>query len=143
LLTKEKLEVAMIRDAFARTEISKDWTAVRRLRELSSGSMTPGGFVAQAYPDGFFNLALVLAYSVLDQVLKQAIIEDKFACDVRATLGLKMKKSRPNVRWANYDLVRQGKNARNDLVHEAEVAGIEDCRRFIAAVEAELTAWGL
>jgi hypothetical protein len=122
----------MIKDSLVKSEILKDWRAVRKLHDMPSD-----------YPVGFLNLALLLAYSVLDQVLRQAIVEGKFNCDPRATLGEKMKKSRPNISWVNYDVVKQGKKARNDLAHEGEVASIANCRKFIAAIEAELRAWSL
>ena len=45
--------------------------------------------------------------------------------------------------WQNYDLVDNGRVARNDLAHEAKLSSKADCLRFINAIEAELKAWGI
>lgn len=45
--------------------------------------------------------------------------------------------------WQDYDLVNGGKEARNNLAHDAVLTSKTDCLRFIDAVETELKAWGI
>ena len=58
-------------------------------------------------------------------------------------LGIKMAASQNAMAWKDYDLVNNGRCARNDLAHEAKLLSEVDCRRFIDAVESELKAWGI
>jgi len=81
---------------------------------------------------------------VLDQVLGELMDQRTFQCAKRKPLlGDKMVASRNHVPWQNYTLVETGKNARNDLAHEAKLVGKSDCFAFIDAIETELKSWGV
>jgi hypothetical protein len=59
------------------------------------------------------------------------------------TLGQKMAASKDKLQWTDYDLVAEGKCARNDLAHQAKLLSKADCFRFVDAIEGELKAWGV
>ncbi len=105
--------------------------------------MTPGGFVIdEQRPEDSYNLPFVLAYAVLDQVLNELRTQGAFTCKTRK-LGDKMTASQNVLPWQDYDLVNNGRVARNDLAHEAQLLSKVDCLRFIDAIESELKTWGI
>ena len=79
---------------------------------------------------------------MLDEVLNKLNSQGTFACN-RWELGAKMEASKSGLQWTDYDLVAEGKEARNDLAHEAKLLAKADCFRFIDAIEDELKAWGV
>ena len=130
-----------------KSEIAQDWAVVKK---FCSGShrqaLIPGvGFINETPPEEFYNLPLVLAYGVLDQVLSDFMEKGLFPVPnrKRPLLGDKMIASRHHLRWRNYDLVEQGKNARNNLAHEGHLLGKSQCLAFIDAIENELNGWGI
>jgi hypothetical protein len=93
-------------------------------------------------PESFYNLPLVLAYAILDEVLSALIAQGVFACrDWK--LGSKMVASKTKLAWQNYLLVDSGKTARNELAHRATLVERAHCLQFIEAIEVELRAWGV
>lgn len=109
--------------------------------------MLPGaGFITTVPREETFNLILVLAYSVLDQVLDELMAQGVFTCNASRKppmLGTKMAASRASLSWQNYDLVETGKTARNALAHKGKLLSKADCLAYVAAVEAELVAWSI
>ena len=104
--------------------------------------MVPGtGSITETRPEDSYNLPLVLAYGVLDRVLNK--LSDQGAFPKEWNLGPKMATSQNVLPWQNYDLVDNGRVARNDLAHKAKLSSKADCLRFINAIEAELKAWGI
>jgi hypothetical protein len=89
--------------------------------------IAPGVFIAETPPDEIYNLPLILAYAVLDQVLNELMCQGSFSPPVNKkgatiripALGVKMAASKAGLQWMDYDLVAEGKNARNQLAHEA------------------------
>ena len=105
--------------------------------------MSPSGImINETRPEDSYNLPLILAYAVLDQVLSELRDQGEFTCKAWQ-LGKKMPASQNALPWQDYDLVKSGKNARNDLAHEAKLLGKTDCLRFIHAIGFELKAWGI
>ncbi len=45
--------------------------------------------------------------------------------------------------WQDYELINNGRDARNALAHQAKLLSKADCLRFIDAIESELKAWGV
>ncbi len=134
----------MSHDLQAISEIAQDWRVVQKLCEGSHRQwMSLGGsIINETRPEDSYNLPLVLAYAVLDRVLSELRDQGAFTCKTWK-LGKKMAASQNALPWQDYDLVKSGKNARNDLAHEAKLSGKADCLRFIDAVESELKAWGI
>lgn len=134
----------MIKDEIARTNIIADWNGVRKIQ--SSGdhtAMYPFGMViTSTVPDAFWNLPFLLAYAVLDETLNELKDQGEFICRTRM-LGEKMEASKAHLPWQNYDDVWKGKEARNDLAHEAIILAKDECFKYIDAVEEELRVWGI
>jgi hypothetical protein len=136
----------MIKDDKNKAGFAEDWEGVQKLRDferrvhigLDGGAIDIGSFV----PDAFWNLPLVLAFSVLDGVLTELREQREFSCK-DWKLGAKMEASKRALPWQDYDLVFEGKEARNDLAHEAKIVPKQDCFKYIGAIEAELLAWSI
>jgi hypothetical protein len=142
----------MISDPTEKAEIEQEWSTVRTLTNWSRTYPVPGlgGNINETLPDSFYNLPLVLAYSVLDHVLTQFIIEGVFRCVNRKgtpcfNLGDKMKaaKRAPTVPWVNFSRVEKGREARNGIAHQAKLLSKNDCLLYIRAIEAELRNWAI
>ena len=134
----------MIRNRQAKSEIAQDWRVVRKLCAGSHRqSFLPGfGYISETRPADSYNLPLVLAYAVLDLVLRELRDQGEFTCKAWQ-LGKKMAASQNALPWQDYDLVNNGRDARNDLAHQAKLLSKADCLRFIDAVESELKAWSI
>ena len=134
----------MIRDPKTKSEIAQDWRVVRKLCKAGYRTwMIPGaGSITEQRPEDSYNLPLVLAYAVLDRVLRELRDQGDFTCKAWQ-LGKKMAASQNALPWQDYDLVNDGRVARNDLAHQAKLLSKADCLRFIDAVESELKAWGI
>ena len=136
----------MIRDVKVKTKMAQKWAVVRKLESsLSIQPVVPGsGVVDMSAPVESYNLILVLAYSVLDEVLKQLMAQGEFKYKRLAGLEWMMKKSlNNNLPWQNYNFVNLGRKARNKLAHEAELVPKGDCVTHTNAIEVELKAWGV
>jgi hypothetical protein len=136
----------MIRDKNVVAQIVQEWATIRSLVHWSRSYIGSGGvFINETPPDEFYNLPLVLAYSTLDDVLGQFINEGSFPCRKPGCfkLGEKMESAKHAIKWLNYALVNQGRDARNGLAHRNTLVAKNDCLRYIEAVGAELKGWGL
>lgn len=133
----------MINNQKTISEIARDWRVVRKLCEVSHRQyFALGGQISETRPEDSYNLPLVLAYAVLDRVLSEIRDQGTFTCN-SWKLGAKIVASQNALPWQDYDLVDNGKRARNELAHQAKLSSKVDCLRFIDAVESELKAWGL
>jgi len=102
--------------------------------------------LSTAPQDELFNLTLVLAYAVLDQVLDELIAQGIFSCAPSRRppmLGAKMAASKGSLPWQDYDLIEAGRAARNSLAHEGKLLSKADCIAYVAALEVELEAWSI
>lgn len=139
----------MIRNQQVRSKFAQEWAAVRKLCAGSHRQSVVGGaggviFINETPPESFYNLPLLLAYGVLDEVLNELIVQGTIQCaSKRPLLGKKMAASKNKLTWLNYAQVKAGKTARNDLAHHAKLLGKVDCFAFIDAIEVELKAWGV
>jgi hypothetical protein len=137
----------MINDPLMLSEIGKQWAAVRTLCRGSHRQIVmPGaGTYCETPPDELFNLPLVLAYGVMDQVLDELILQGTFPnpSGRKPPLGAKMDASRAHPSWLDYAQIELGKKARNDVAHEGTLFPKADCLRFIDAIERQLKAWGI
>lgn len=91
-------------------------------------------------PEESYNLLLILAYSVLGQVLSQLQNEEVIA-KKSDKLGYMMKVSKITLTWQDYNTLDKGREARNDLAHGAILVEKNDCLKYINAIEVELKAW--
>jgi hypothetical protein len=134
----------VIYDEDEKEEIVKAWMTVKALSKSSHRqSVIPGGgVISETPPEGFRNLPLVLAYAVLEEILNGLRRQGIFTCG-SDKLGAKMDASMDVLPWQDYGLVKTGREARNQLAHEAKLLDDKQCLIFIEAVEAELIAWGV
>ncbi len=98
--------------------------------------------INETRPEDSYNLPLVLAYAVLDRVLRELRDQGAFTCNTWK-LGAKMAASQNVLPWQDYHLVDNGRVARNYLAHKAKLLSKADCLQFIDAIESELTAWNI
>lgn len=127
--------------AQSRSEVTRDWEAVRKLCAGSPQYFIPSGQIINvSTPEDFYNLPFLLAYGVLEQALKK-LIEHKPEKD--KPLSWRMEISKNHLTWQNYAVVDAGRIARNDLAHEAKLLGQAECFAYIDVIEVELKAWGV
>jgi hypothetical protein len=133
----------MIADLNSLAERRIEWAAVQKLcANAVTGHALPGLYFTAVAPEGFHNLPLVLAYSVLDQVLSNLMDQGTFLCSrPRPPLGAKLTASLRALPWCNYYLVNAGKEARNSLAHNAVLVPRSQCLTYISAIETEFKAW--
>jgi hypothetical protein len=132
----------MIRDLRAKKEIAEKWDTVKKLCAWRRGVSLPGVFYNETPPPTFYNLPLVLAYSVLEEVLNTLESEGVFQCNAWQ-LGRKMGASKMALRWQDFTQVDRGRDARNALAHDAKLLSRMECLRFVDAIERELKAWNI
>lgn len=135
--TSKKCEIT----AQFRSEVTRDWEAVRKLCAGSPQYFLPGGEVfCASTPEDFYNLPFLLAYGVLEQALTE-LIEHK--PEKNRSLFWRMETSKNYLPWRDYAGVDAGRIARNDLAHEAKLLGQAKCFAYIDMIEVELKAWGV
>ena len=134
----------MITDPHALASIRGQWYVVERFCEQSHRqSMLPSGdFINETPPESFYNLPLILAFAVFDQVLENLIDQgDVPHPSGRRILGARKESARSPIAWQNYALVESGKDERNKIAHEGKLLSRETCLLFINAIRTELSAW--
>jgi len=133
----------MIHNRQTKSEIAQDWSVVRKLCNTAKTRYLPGfGVIVNTPPEEIYNLPLVLAYAVLDRVLNVLRDQGEFSCK-SWKLGAKMDASQNKLPWKDYCLVDKGRDARNELAHDAKLLSKADCLHFIDAIESELRAWSI
>ena len=137
----------MIADDKAKADIAERWETVRTFREMQNRTYISsiGGvtITESSLPDEFYNLPLVLAYTVFETALDALGRQGEFAWQSKMRLGPMMKAAKEgNICWENYVLVNKGRKRRNHLAHRAELIPKDDCFEYIGAIEAELRVWG-
>ena len=134
----------MITDPKILASIRSQWRVVKRFSESSHAQyLSPcGAYINETPPESFFNLPLILAFSVLDQVLKELIQQGSVPRPSgRGFLGEKMQTARSAIAWQNYDYIERGKVQRNAIAHDGNLLDRATCLAFINAIEIELCAW--
>ena len=124
---------------------SDQWSVIERQCQSSHRQWVSSGGVAidETPPDDYFNLPLVLAFSLLDEVLGSLANQGVFALPrPNCMLGTKMTCSRSAISWRDYAALSSGKDARNALAHEGKMLPRAQCLTTIKAIGVELTSWG-
>ena len=135
----------MIRDKTILQDVLDNWKFTRLSQQRFSVAVM-SGFGMGGFPglhtalNMAGNIALLYAYSVLDQVLRQLKEEGHFRPQ-RVGLKACMDASKPVLNWVNFVLVDEGRERRNRIAHEQEFLERIDCWKYINAIEAELIAW--
>jgi len=128
-----------------KADIVQMWRTVRKLCKPSLGGvfLADGSLFCQTRPEDSYDLPFVLAYAVLDQVLQAYETAGLFTCRKYPTLGSRMEASRSCLSWIAYDVIWHGKEARDELAHEAKLLGRPDCMTYIDAIEVEMKEFGI
>lgn len=136
----------MIKNPNVIAEIQNHWRGVRQLQQVirnnttfcfASGGITVGNLSSLAH-----NLPLLNACAVLQDSLLQMRAEGVFACG-NIFFGALHKASKNLVPWVDWILIQDVIKERNRLAHDAVVVPVNDCLRFVDAIEQELIAWNL
>lgn len=93
-------------------------------------------------PDELYNLPVVLAFSLLDEVLGDLAGQGIFTPPPNAMLERKMKASRHVLPWVDYAAVNNARKRRNALAHKGTLIPKSDCLRFVGLIGTELKAFG-
>lgn len=134
--------------AFSKVELksfAEQWLVVQAFCSSSHRQwMTSGGVcVDETPPQSFFNLPVVLAFSLLDEVLGSLADQSAYKLKKpRATLGEKMQASRVDLQWRDFSRVNAAKEQRNDLAHRGVLISKAECLKIVEAIGAELKCWG-
>ncbi len=128
-------------------QVRRTWGTVRVVQASIKANLNAGmtGFGVPLSMDFFdlsHSLVLLFAFSVLEEVLRQARDEGRFNCG-RNTLGALMSASQDAVGWVDFSTVDEGRECRNHLAHDQKIPPRSDSWRFIDAIEAELVSWGV
>lgn len=137
----------MIQDPLALAEVQASWAGVEALRaRLQRSAFAAAGFLDGVFPfalaNAAHNLPFIHAYAVLNDVLEQLADEGHFS-STSIFLGELLKKSEKALPWRDFDLIAEGAGRRNDVAHRGQLLERGDCWRYVDAVRAELSAWGI
>ena len=127
------------------TSFAEQWDVVQRFCSSSHRTWVgPAGAISETPPESFFNLPVVLAFSLLDEVLDSLMAQGAFPPPRghRPMLGPKMAASRAHLPWQDYIRVERGKDQRNALAHQGVLISNADCLAIVDAIGVELVAWG-
>ncbi|MES2791728.1 MAG: hypothetical protein V4719_19060 [Planctomycetota bacterium] len=85
----------MIKDSAVLASVQEQWAVISRFRTSGARQYQVGeSFINEGFPEDFYNLPLVLAYSLLDQVLGELIDQGSVPKAKGRLLGAKMEASR-------------------------------------------------
>lgn len=133
--------------------IQNKWNVIRVFCQNSHRqALVPGGvFINETPPDEFYNLPFILAYEILEDVLKDFEEDEMFSLPLDSN-GKKKKglyyllessKISPSLKWIDYKTVFRGKENRDNLAHKGILLKKDECLLYINAIEKELKKWSL
>jgi hypothetical protein len=137
----------MITDPVTLAELQSLWNGVRsfqqRIRNNTVFAFGGGGGIGATNLGRLaHNLPFLNGCAVLNDALLALRDQGVFTCR-SFFLGALHKESKsviPRVDWA---LIHEVIDKRNDLAHKSIVVPIDDCLRYVDAIECELEAWGI
>jgi hypothetical protein len=137
----------VIKDPTVLHNLTNSWQDVRNkqnfIKRHLAGSMFGIGSLPPIHlADPLYNLLLIYAYAVLNDILSQLRDEDNFRCS-SSLLGRLMEASKSKIVWVNYNLVNSGRRRRNDIAHRSITVPRGECWEYIDAIEVELSSWGI
>lgn len=105
-------------------------------------SFAGGGYVSHDFRCVAYSLTLLFSFTVLEHVLQQLRDEGRFTCksNLVGNLMIASKKSLP---WKDFILVDEARGRRNDIAHRQQWVEIDDCKKYIDAIENELRGWNI
>ena len=135
-----------VNDPVALAKLRESWKRVRQIQDqiarnlASASSGVIGGGVSNEFRNLSYSVAVLFAFSVLEDTLKQLAKEGVLN---PRNHGLKrlMKSSKKVLPWVDYRQVNKGRKDRNKIAHMREFFPRGKCWGYINAIEQELTAW--
>ena len=126
--------------------LQAEWEGVVRMRErmrhLVLSTFAFDAARSPAFGDVLYNLPLLLAFDVLEQVLLQARADGRFA-DSGRRLGNLMDSAKTALPWIDWQCLREAVKRRNEVKLHRKLFGDVQCLQDIADIEAQLIAWGV
>jgi hypothetical protein len=137
----------VIRDSVTLAEVQSGWAGVEVLRgRLQRSAFASQGVIGGSFPfalaNAAHNLPFIHAFAVLTDVLEQLASEGHFGCKSHF-LGALLTSSEKALPWRDFTLIRAGARLRNDVAHRGQLLERGDCWKYVDAVKAELSAWGI
>ena len=134
----------MIRDSSVLQNVIDEWKTVRTTWDMVAAnivfSFAGGGYVSHEFRCVAYSLTLLFGFTVLEHILQQLQNEGHFSCQ-STSVGKLMIASQHSLPWVDYTLVDEVRKRRNDIAHRQQWIEIDDCKRYLDAVENELRAW--
>jgi hypothetical protein len=136
----------MIANPTSLKTLQAEWDGVVRMRErmrnLVVSTFALNTLTSPAFGDILYNLPFLLAFDVLKQALLQAREEGHFT-GTGYQLGDLMDIAKASLRWIDWECLRKGVTRQSQVAHDGKLYGDVQCLRDIAAIEAQLAAWGI
>ena len=137
----------MIRDTDTLAEVQSGWAGVEGLRgRLQRREFASQGAIGGSFPfalaNAAHNLPFIHAFAVLNDVLEQLASEGHFSCKSHF-LGALLTSSEKTLPWRDFTLIRAGAELRKDVAHRGQLLERGECWKYVDAVKAELSAWGI
>jgi hypothetical protein len=134
----------MIRDLDALAELRKGWTSVKWTQSMADANLAGAnfgtGFVTDEFRDVCYNLVLIYAFGVFNDVLRTLRDEGRFPCS-KFGLEALMESSKSVLPWVDFDRVAGDRKLRNRIAHKGALAPRKACWDALDAIERELVAW--
>lgn len=136
----------MIRDFDVLQNVREEWKTVRATWDMLAAnivfSFSGGGYVSHEFRCVAYSLTLLFGFTVLEHVLQQLQSEGQFSCKSISVSKL-MIASQNSLPWVDYSLVDEARKRRNDIAHRQQWIEIDDCKKYLDAIENELRAWNI
>ena len=136
----------MIHDANVLQKVRDEWKTVRATWDMVAAnivfSFAGGGYVSHDFRCVAYSLTLLFGFTVLEHVLQQLRDEGRFSCN-SFFVGKLMSASQNSLPWIDYALVDEARRRRNDIAHRQQWIEIDDCKRYLDAIESELRGWNI
>jgi hypothetical protein len=138
--------MGLISNPDATRELHDEWEGAGkmlcRMRRHVRGAFA--GLVQPGLAHVVYNLPLLLACDVLEQVLAKAKCQYGFGSK-SASLGdlLTGANKSPDVPFIDYETLRRAVHRRTEVAHEGVLLSADECHLHIANIEKQLLAWNI
>lgn len=132
----------MISNTATAEEIRLDWNGIEVFRRKLGGRtlLVGNSFFTTPVYDEAHNIPFLHACAILNNVLEILKDEGHFSCRSRE-LGRLQENSRNVLKYDNYSLINEIREARNGLAHNAKIYNKTDCWKYIDAIKSQLKSW--
>ncbi|MGH8527018.1 MAG: hypothetical protein ACREXY_23280 [Gammaproteobacteria bacterium] len=133
----------MITRLLALQNAQASWEAVRLAQSRVEINLNSAALqTSHEFKNFAYNLVLVFAYAVLEDVVRQLQHEGAIPSQRQRFKDL-LADSQSVLSWRDFTSVDEGRQRRNDIAHRRFFIERADCWRYIDKIEDELIAWGV